>query len=513
MPETISIIGAGIAGLSAGCYAQMNGYQSQIYELHSIPGGLCTSWRRQDYVFDGSIRYLSGTHPQSKVHRLWEELGLLEGREIHYYDEFTRYEGRDGRVLVLYTDIDRLEQHLLDLAPRDAPLIGELAEALRQFTQMELPVDLTPSDLDEMRDMGQDMLPVLWPVLRWRNVTIASFAARCRDPLLREALPQFFQFSRPDFPMMLMLTTLANMNDHEAGYPIGGSLSFSRDLARRYEALGGQIHCRSRVEAILTEEGAGLVGGGDRAVGVRLVDGSEHRSDIVISAADGHETLFDLLGGRYLTRGQRAHYRELPLARSILQISLGVDADFSHEPPSTSFPLHEPLVLGGVAHDRLVLKHYCFDPTMAPPLKSALSIWCEADYDHWARLRQDRSAYRAAKDEVARQVIACLERRFPGIAKQIDVVDVATPVTYERYTANWRGAFAGWALTTRKMRMMVTGGMRKTVPGLDGFRMIGQWVEPGGNVELAAASGRDVIKDLCRQDGRAFVPEEEGAHG
>jgi phytoene dehydrogenase-like protein len=32
--DTIIIIGAGIAGLAAGCYAQMNGYQTQIFELH-----------------------------------------------------------------------------------------------------------------------------------------------------------------------------------------------------------------------------------------------------------------------------------------------------------------------------------------------------------------------------------------------------------------------------------------------------------------------------------------------
>ena len=30
MPKSILIIGAGIAGLSAGCYAQMNGFHSQI---------------------------------------------------------------------------------------------------------------------------------------------------------------------------------------------------------------------------------------------------------------------------------------------------------------------------------------------------------------------------------------------------------------------------------------------------------------------------------------------------
>jgi len=143
----VIIIGAGIAGLSAGCYAQMNGYESRIYELHRIPGGLCTSWRRGDYLFDGAIRYLSGTHPHSKVHRLWEELGLLEGQQIHYYDEFVRYQGRDGRAVALHTDIDRLEAHLLELAPQDERPIREFGEALRQFRAMELPLDLTPSCL------------------------------------------------------------------------------------------------------------------------------------------------------------------------------------------------------------------------------------------------------------------------------------------------------------------------------------------------------------------------------
>ena len=46
--KKVVIIGAGIAGLSAGCYIQMNGYNTDIYELHTTPGGLCTSWKRKD---------------------------------------------------------------------------------------------------------------------------------------------------------------------------------------------------------------------------------------------------------------------------------------------------------------------------------------------------------------------------------------------------------------------------------------------------------------------------------
>jgi len=47
--RSIVIIGAGIAGLSTGCYAQINGYDTTILEMHDKPGGMCTSWTRKGY--------------------------------------------------------------------------------------------------------------------------------------------------------------------------------------------------------------------------------------------------------------------------------------------------------------------------------------------------------------------------------------------------------------------------------------------------------------------------------
>jgi myosin-crossreactive antigen len=53
--KSILIIVAGIAGLSAGCYAQMNGYRSQIFELHDIPGGLSTALECKGFTCDGYL--------------------------------------------------------------------------------------------------------------------------------------------------------------------------------------------------------------------------------------------------------------------------------------------------------------------------------------------------------------------------------------------------------------------------------------------------------------------------
>lgn len=68
--RSVIIIGAGIAGLSAGCYGQMNGYNTKIFEMHSIPGGLCTSWKRKSYTFTKSGKNHGENCPNYEI--LWE---------------------------------------------------------------------------------------------------------------------------------------------------------------------------------------------------------------------------------------------------------------------------------------------------------------------------------------------------------------------------------------------------------------------------------------------------------
>jgi len=95
------IIGAGIAGLSAGCYGQMNGYHTRIFEMHNKPGGLCTSWKRGDYTTDGCLHWLVGSSPETNFYRIWEELGAIQGRRMVDHDEFVRIEGAEGKAFPL----------------------------------------------------------------------------------------------------------------------------------------------------------------------------------------------------------------------------------------------------------------------------------------------------------------------------------------------------------------------------------------------------------------------------
>lgn len=119
----------------------------------------------------------------------------------------------------------------------------------------------------------------------------------------------------------------------------------------------------------------------------------------------------------------------------------------------------------------------------------------------WKNLReQDRQRYKAEKQQVAEQMIAQLDRRYPGLADQVEMCDVATPATFERYTGNWRASYMGWLFTPKMMMAQ----MDKTLPGLDNFYMIGQWVGDS-SIPIAATSGRHVTQIICHKDKKPFV--------
>ena len=88
-----------------------------------------------------------------------------------------------------------------------------------------------------------------------------------------------------------------------------------------------------------------LVSGG-KAVGVRLANGEEHAADAVISAADGHSTLFGMLDGRYGDDRVRARYQDWKLMKPWVMISFGVVREFPGEPHFTTYRLAEPFTVG-----------------------------------------------------------------------------------------------------------------------------------------------------------------------
>ena len=99
--KKIAIVGAGVAGMAAGIYAQKSGFQTIICEKNPLPGGECTGWDRQGYHIDGCIHWLTGTREGTPLRRMWEEVGALDGVAVHQPDSFWRFYHPDGDLTIL----------------------------------------------------------------------------------------------------------------------------------------------------------------------------------------------------------------------------------------------------------------------------------------------------------------------------------------------------------------------------------------------------------------------------
>jgi len=521
--KSIIVIGAGLAGLATGVYAQMNGYQSHIFEHDSKPGGVAAAWRRGDYLIDGGIHFLMGHKPGQPLYDLYRELGTAPAGSLvdmttygRFLDEVSR------RDIVVTQDLERLASELKAISPADARLIDELIAGARAMQSSGALYEIGMGSPPELAG-PLDQFKMMWGLRKVFTYfsgkyaqPMSDYVQAVHDPWLRQFLVNLFL---PEVPVWFVFMVLALMADGQMGLLAEGCPGFVRPIEQRYKALGGQVTYNATVEEILMEDSnltpqpPSLAGKGESplpvsgrgrggvAVGVRLADGHEQRADVVVSAADGYSTIFKLLGGRYVDEKTKERYRTWKLIRPTVMVSFGVARTFPDESHLIAIMLQNPFVVGNQKIEGPVIRIFNYSPRFAPPGKTVVQVTFETEWDYWNDLQKDRPRYEAEKERVAAEVLARLERHFPGIKAQVEVTDVATPYTTWRYTLNYKGAYMGWLPTPQTLMTSIP----RTLPGLANFYLAGQWVLPGGGVPPCLYSGRHVVQVLCRRDGKPFT--------
>lgn len=494
MAKSIIIIGAGMGGLSTGIYGQINGYETQIFEMHNKPGGQCASWTRGGYTFDACFHHFFGCKPGTGIYQMWQELGGMP-RELVCIEDCTAVVSMEGKMFIDHYDLEKLKNTLIELSPADEKMINRYIKAIKVFAQKKIEDVMFSGSFREMIAV----LPSLLYLQKWLRMNMHNFAEHFSDLFLRRAFALLI-YSNPEAPLFFHFMRHAGGMNGDIQWPVGGAYEFAKSIEQRYLALGGEIHYNSRVETILVEE--------NRAVGVRLFDGSEYRADIVISNADGRKTIFDMLGGKYINKTVRSYCApiadETPFA---VNICLGVDRDLSGEPSSLVLLLEQQVVIANHRYDSIEAQLYGFDKSMAPIGKGVIKVELTASYSYWKKLyHDDRNKYRQEKQMAADQIIEILECHFEGIKEQVEVVDVYTLMTWERYMGGSQGWFN---LPNRKMDFSMSEEIsdkkfKTTLPGLSNFYFVGAWATMMGSLSSNANSGKAIVRCICKNDGKKF---------
>jgi phytoene dehydrogenase-like protein len=494
--KRVIIIGAGLAGMSAGCYLQINGFDTEIFEMHTSSGGLCTSWKRKDYLIDGCIHFMSGTSPENSTYQFWNDIIDMQSIKFVYQDTHCVVEDKEQNRIYFYSDAVRLEKELLAKAPEDKKQINELIRGIKKFSTLKMPVFKPYENMtftDKLK-VAYQMLPYLFRLNKYVKITNKAFAAKLKNPGLRLAFETAFV---GDSSLFYSIMVLVWRHKKETGYPIGGAVHISNSIEERYKQLGGNIHFNSNVARILTED--------NMAIGIELENGGKYFGDIIVSAADGRTTIYEMLAGKFKDKNivERYESKTFQTISKTLYVSVGVNKDFSNQPHKLFFPLGRPIRMDPITElDVLEISHYCDDPSAAPEGKSLLTLMPESkDWEYWYNLRTNNNQkYKKEKERIANEIIDALDKRFGGIKENLEMVDVVTPATYIHYTNNWTGGQTSWKPATNTFGKPTLW----QIKGLSNFYMTGQWAGISGGLNNVVMMGNHLAQIICKNEGIKF---------
>jgi len=492
--KTVIIIGAGVSGLSAGVYAEQHGLHAIIVEKNPSVGGMCTGWYRKGFYLDGCIHWLTGTKEGTLLNEMWHNLDAIHDQnDILYLPSWGTYE-LNGQKVTMWRDLDRAEREWKEVSPVDSKMIHKFFNMVRDFTKVELPLDLPISmmPLHRLMKLGFRVLSV-WPsYLLSMKQTRAKFASKFKSPVIRFALTTCQTGGNNLFSMIYSYATVVN---GDGGIPMGGSKPMVERMKEKFLSLGGTLKLNANVDNIIVKN--------NKAVGVKLSNGQVIHSDYVVSCLDPNYTLKKLLRDQYQLPGFDKRFNATKdHSPSCVLISYTVKKD-NNLPIPYSFEC-EPFDVGGRFTNHITVRSYSYDPTFTRGDKTVLSVLLtqsSAEYPFYKELLKDRKAYEQYKEDIAEIVKDRIIKHNPELADSIETLDVCTPYTFKRYVNTSNGVYMGFYFT-HKQGMFSHHGKLK---GLDNFYLSGQWMQGPGGLPIAMTQGKFAIQRICKRENLSYI--------
>ena len=482
----VAVIGAGYSGLCAAGLLSAAGLTACVLEEQPQPGGYLQGFARQGFTFDSAIHWLNGMGPTGLTARLLTAMG--EGwPECPRLDRYWRYKGESFDYLLTDKPDD-----LRDALAADFPAA---ADGLRRFfadcRELGERLELMNRRMRSIETMnifglsvyGLKMLGWYLPVRKLLRAPMPEgLLAYADEPGLSKVFCAEERLAAVAVPI-----AWAYQGDFFAP-PIGGSRVLVDWMVQRVRALGSTVSLGTPVERVRLEDG--------RATGVELADGRVVTARAVIAACDVDRLYNRMLPPEAVPRKLKNKLSQAEAYYSSLMLFCGLSC------PAEELGLGPEMIRQGLDdvdrpdHERggparaslLVMAPSTRDASLVPAGCGSLTVQCPAwldDHDRWHTgpdLTRGQ-AYRDFKRQQADILLDRIERQLvPGFRDKLELLEIATPVTFHRYTANAGGSIMGAKPSDENIRLRIAHN-RTPVPGLF---LAGHWAEYGGGVPMAA---------------------------
>jgi prolycopene isomerase len=441
----VVVVGAGLGGLAAGSLLAKRGVGVLVVEQHSIPGGACTSFRREGRVYDSGAALIFGFGKEgynihhTLVNSLEEEITVI-AREKFFRLDFA------GQPIEVWKDLDRFLPEVEKLFPSEKDEIRKLYAFLVGFYERDIKGQNLVTPPSEMSDREKrKMLSNPLRLLRLRKV-LGQSAADFMGPYLKSRrLLEFYDklcasyayITMKETPAMMALTMFTDNHAGGTYYVAQSAQTYSNILEKSIESNGGTMLYNSKVDGIVFE--------GGKACGVRLEDGLKIGADRVISNTTVWNLYHDLIPQGLVKEYQLRWADSLIPTYPAMVLYAAVDKSvFPSDINPVEYYISETSKID--TGDITLYIPTVDDHSLGPEGEHIITIFSPAPNQKWPRPYEEEyrsPSYQKRKEKQAELILEDIERRIPNFRKGIKRLYIATPSTIERYTLKTWGCVGG----------------------------------------------------------------------
>lgn len=479
------VIGTGVGGLAIAIRLALKGYQVEVFEKNSYPGGKLSAFEKDGFRFDAGPSLF--TQPQNI-----EELFTLAGEPLEKYFSYqpvpiaNKYFYENGKQVKAYTDAaDFAKEMKLQLNEDPQVVIKYLQQSKKLyenigilFLEHSLHRAKTWFHSRVFKALSTVKLPYLFQSLHQYN------SSKFSSP---EAVQLFNRFATYNgsspYKTPAMLSLIPHLEQNEGTfYPTGGMISITNALYQLALNKGVKFHFDSPVQRIIHDNG--------NVSGVE-VNEQVYSAKIIVSNADVYFTYKNLLANP-------------SMAKKVLKQERSSSAVIFYWGIKKKFPQLE-------LHNIFFSKEYknefeyifkegklSSDPTVYINITSKM----QADQspegkENWfvmvnapANLGQN---WEEMKKVLRENILLKLSRMLgEDIGELIETEHTLDPIMIEQRTASYMGSLYGTSSNSKFAAFLRHANFTSAIKGL---YFCGGSVHPGGGIPLCLKSAK-IVSDL-----------------
>ena len=475
----VAIIGGGIGGLTCAALLARAGVKVVVLEKHVVPGGYGHSFRR------GAFRFESGIHtvalqPQGMLHELLEELQIDDRIAAVPHDSMYTFSSPLGTFRIPENH-DAVLPELVARFPGSAESLKNLFSGMREIYERLVvkprigkynPYEVENEFISRFRNLSYEQyLRSFISDETVYHLFASQWPLVCLEPARASAL-----FSALAFYVHLR---------EGSHYIEGGFERLVQALQGAIGAHGGRVRTKCEVTGLIIEN--------SRIRGAQCGSGDVITAETYVSNISPYDLYFRLVPEPLRSRLWSRRLGNLRPSVSTVAVYLGLDRPVrTIVPDSIRFWFrdahHTALFRDRIDSGPSGLSHLLF--FRAPDVcdERTLLLMTMVAHDVSTDWKRGKQAFAAA-------MLCKADELFPGLQAAVSCMETASPATFERYTANYRGALVGFECAC-DLYSEAKIPVRSFIGNLC---QTGHWGRPGGGIWNVMRNAAFVAKTIRQQ--------------